>query len=455
MVDTTANRALSSLLFDSIAQELADAYTELNQAQVEQGISDPTTASTEGMADLAYNWNLTSRGAVASTGVITFQRTEAPTMTIPIGAQDGSGGITVSTSRQASGTVVSFSTTETVYFTTATTVNPVTGYYEVDTAITCQITGTVGNVDAGLIDTLQSAVAGVDFVTNKISTTGGRAEEDNTTLANRIAKKVQGLQPGVENGLVSIAMAEDNVIDAVVCGPNDTEFVHDVNLGKVDLILLGDKITPITQLSTYVTGQTTIPFTNRPVTSVSSVSAMVGLTQTALISGADYTFTQDLTGTNARSNASTDMLSWLGGSLPNNGVQVELHYNYDKVVNDIQTIVDGNDKHFITADVVVKRASQVTIDVTLTVRKVLGYDNQTVTAQVASAISNYINNLGLGQVAQQSDMILAIEAEDSVDSVSIPLTKFAIRGSSGVSDITPTKYQYLRVDSQSITTTVS
>lgn len=454
LIDTTSGRALSSLLFDSIATELATAYDALQQVQIEQGVSAPTTSSDSGMDELAYNWNLTRRGAIAATGIITFQKLTLPTINTQIGSQDGSGGVIVATARQTTGTVVLFVTTSTVYMTPATALNPTTGLYEVDAPVQCISLGAVGNVDVGLITVLQSSVPGIDFVTNKISTTGGREEEDNTTLANRIQKKVQGLQPGIERGLVSAALAQDTVLDAVVVGPNDAEFVRANIGGAVDLIVLGELITSSVQVNTYTFNQPFVSLANRPVTQITSVSAIVGLTQSTLLQGVDYAFTQDLTGPAALSSQSSDQLSWLSGQHPNVGAATSIQYQYDKSIAAIQAVLDATNEHFITASVLVKRATQVLVDMSLTVRKTSGADSNVVAANVATAISNLINNLGLGDPVQQSDLVVAIKQASGIDSILLPFSTLHVRGGSGVADISPTKYQYPRVDAASITVTV-
>ena len=454
--DTTADRPLSSLLFDGIATELATTFSEVQQVQTEQGISNPTQSSTDGADGLAYNWNLTRRGAVASSGIVTFQKGTAPTTTLRIGNQDGSGGVIVATSRQVNGTVVVFTTTDTVYLTPATTMNPSTGFFEVDAPIQCLSLGAIGNVDANLITVLQSSVPGVDAVTNKIATTGGRESENNSTLlSTRIPAKVLGLQPGTIGGLVSLALAQDQVTDAIVVGPNDPEFTSPGIGGAVDLIVLGEQITPTLQFSSYVAGQSSVLLQSRPATSITSVTAVVGVTQTSLLAGVDFSFSQDLVCGSALSAESNDHLSWLSGRLPNLGTTVTIASQYDKVINDIQTVVDASDQHFITANVLVKRATQVLVDVSLTVAKVSGYDSSTVSANVATAISNLINNLGLGDAVQQSDIVVAVGNAVGVSSVTLPLGKLAFRGNSGTSDLSITKYQFPRVDALSLSITVS
>lgn len=454
-VDTTEGRPLSSLLFDSIALELSTAYTALAQVQVDQGISDPTQADTDAMDGLAFNWSLTRRGATASTGIVTFQSASAPTTTVQVGNSDGSGGVVVATSRQATGTVVSFTTIQTVYLTPQTTINPQTNLYEVDAPVRCQSVGALGNVDAGAISALQSSVPGIDSVVNKISTTGGHSQEDNTTLTSRIAFKSQGQQPGIANGLVTTALDQSASVGAIVVGPNDPEFVRFGVPGAVDLTVLGSQITSSVQTVTYTTNQPFVLLSNRPATAVTAVNATVGLTSTSLTAGVDYVFSQDLASTTALSSQSNDQLSWLNGQHPNIGSQYSIEYQYDAAIPAIQALLSADAGHFITANPLAKRATQVLINMSLSVRQVSGFTPATVALNVAGAISNLVNNLGLGDPVQQSDLVLAIKSAVGVSSVVLPFSQLFIRGQSPtVADIVVNKYQYARVDAASIAVTV-
>ena len=455
-IDTTTGRPFSSLFLNAIASEIATAYSALSQVQIDQGTSSPGASTPDGMAGVAFNWNLTPKGPVAATCVITFQKVAQPTISIQIGADNGSGGIVVATSRQITGPVLLFVTNETVFFTPTTALNPVTGFYEVDAECQCMSLGTIGNVDAGLINVLQTPVAGVDFATNKISASGGQDSESTIALAARTVAKSTGLQPGTVNGLVSAALAQPYTISAVVVGPNDSYFTRSGVPGAVDVLVLGGQITSATQYDTYTTNQPNVLLQNRPALAISSVVATVGLTLTTMTPGIDYQFSQDTGSSNAYSASSNDQLSWLNGSQPNNGSPVTISYLYDAAIGAAQAALTTPTTEFVTANVLVKRAVQVTINMTVTVRQIAGFSVAVVTNNVASAISNYVNNLGLGQPVTQSALTVAItENAVGVSSVALPFTALYVRGTPpSVGDVFPTKYTYARVDTQSLTINV-
>lgn len=454
-IDTTTGRPFSSLFLNAFASEIATAYAALQQVQTDQGVSNPASATSDGMAGVAFNWTLTPKNPVASTTVLTFQKIAQPTTNIQIGNSDGSGGMIIATSRQVTGTVVLFVTTETVFLSPTTVINPATGFYEVDAECQCLSLGTVGNVDAGLINVLQTPVAGIDFVTNKISATGGQDSENTVALASRIVAKSTGLQPGTVNGLVSAALLQPNTISAVVVGPNDAYFTRSGVAGAVDVLVLGGQLTSTTQYDTYTTNQPSVLLQDRPALAIASVVATVGLTLTTLVPGADYVFSQDTGSSNAYSSSSNDQLSWLNGSQPNNNSPVTITYLYDAAIGAAQAALTTPTTEFITANVLVKRAVQVTVNMSLTVRQVAGYSVSVVTNNVAAAISDLVNNLGLGQPVTQSALTVAITSATGVASVVLPFTSLYVRGQTpSVGDIYPTKYTYCRVDTQSLTVNV-
>ena len=93
-----------------------------------------------------------------ATGSITFQSTTRPTSNIQIGADDGSGGISVKTLLTEGGNSYTFTTTETVYLKTDATYNPEHNCYEVTAPITASVAGTEYNLGIGTIKVLVDGI---------------------------------------------------------------------------------------------------------------------------------------------------------------------------------------------------------------------------------------------------------------------------------------------------------
>lgn len=453
VVDTGASAALYSLLLSAIVTRLGNLYAAAQVVETAQGISDPANTDPADLDDITYNLNLTRKPPSQATGFVTFRRSSAPTATIRIGDESGAGNVLVSTGRDSSGNTLNFITTATAFFTTATSKDPISGFYEVSAPITCVQSGAIGNQAAGAINTILAPITGVSSITNKTATTNGADQESNESLALRAVSKILGLQPGIIEGLRTIALSQAGVSNAAVVDPNDSEFYRSA-IGAVDLVLKGQNLTTGSDLFTY-TSPVTHVLDNRPVTGISTVVSMVGATQGALVPNVQWQFSQDTTSEQRYSVDSNDRLSWMGTNLPNSGAQVLVVYTYDKLIKDVQDIVDNANEHYPAAQVLVKRGIQTFVDIAFTVRRTSAIDSSTLQNNISTALTNYIDSLGIGASIAQSDLLRQIKAVNGVRQVILPFTTLAIRGNSGAADLALTKYQYPSLDDQSLAITVT
>ena len=114
-----------------------------------------------------------------------------------------------------------------------------------------------------------------------------------------------------------------------------------------------------------------------------------------------------------------------------NGEAVSIDYEHDEnftvtyttnqVLSQTQKAIDEN-KH-ATADVLVKEAIAIPVDIEATVVFVRGRSSSTVDSAIRSSLSNLFYNFGLGTPLRQSDVIRVIENTEGVSYVIVPLTK--------------------------------
>lgn len=114
-----------------------------------------------------------------------------------------------------------------------------------------------------------------------------------------------------------------------------------------------------------------------------------------------------------------------------NGASVLISYEHDEnftityttnlIVSTTQDAVDAN-KH-VTADVVVKDAIPSPIDIEATVVTIQGREPSTVDTDLRTNVTNYFNNLRMGEPVRQSDVIDLIEQTEGVSYVVVPLTR--------------------------------
>lgn len=96
-------------------------------------------------------------------------------------------------------------------------------------------------------------------------------------------------------------------------------------------------------------------------------------------------------------------------------------YNTDLVVSLVQEDVDK--KKHVTADVLVKKAVPVPVDIQGTILFNKGFDNSQVDISLRTNLQNYFNNLRLGNAVRQSDIIQIIESTKGVSYVEVPLIR--------------------------------
>lgn len=453
--DVSTGTALNITFIQNLSSELADLYAELSGVQQAQSLLYADQITSQAMDALAYNWNITRKPPRAAQGFVTFSRATVPTTDIRIGLENGTGGTQLSTRRRSDNTSVSFITTSTKFLLTTTTQDPTTGLYSIVVPVSCTQTGSIGNVEAGTITVLQGAVPGIDQVTNTLASTGGRPEESNAELAARIQAKVLGLHPGVANGLRTSALNLAGVENAFAVGPNDPTFERAGTGGAVDLVILGENLVPYQETFLY-TGVSNYGLTNKPATEVLSIVALVGLTNVTLTPNIDYEFLLDTTSSEARSTQSTDQVLFLpGGRSPTVLSNFAVSYRRDQLVADTQEAITASDAQFITASPLAKRAQQVLVDITMAIIKNEGAESAAVESAVATAITNFVTALSIGDTLTQSDLVAAVHDVDGVDNITLPIGKLAREGETGTTDLTPSSYEYFRVNPSGLTVTVS
>lgn len=105
-------------------------------------------------------------------------------------------------------------------------------------------------------------------------------------------------------------------------------------------------------------------------------------------------------------------------------------YNTDLIVSLVQESVDQ--KKHVTADVLVKKAIPVPLDIEATVIYSKGRDVSAVDQSIRLNIGNFFNRLTLGDPVRQSDVVNIIENSSGVSYVIVPFTKMVRQENSQV-----------------------
>lgn len=122
------------------------------------------------------------------------------------------------------------------------------------------------------------------------------------------------------------------------------------------------------------------------------------------------------------------------GSSISDGQTVLVAYNYGELmvvtygVNSlIKTVQDKVDiKKHITADVLVKGANQIDVDIEFTIRLKSGAIGPVVVDEVSTNLYSLFNQKKLGQRVNQSDVIRTVDENSGVDYMILPMTRMAV-----------------------------
>jgi hypothetical protein len=96
-----------------------------------------------------------------------------------------------------------------------------------------------------------------------------------------------------------------------------------------------------------------------------------------------------------------------------NTLQLAVTYSYDNAIQQLQNTINQPNNKIITADVLVKSALEVTVDVIASISLFPSYSTTPNTTQntvnsVITAVTNYINNNKMGTTVQEADIIQTI-----------------------------------------------
>lgn len=459
-VDKGEGSVLRDVVLDSVARQLEKIYTEIESTkQLSLFVENAELITESDMDSIAQNYNLTRLPATKAVGEITFRKKNLPGSPITIGNIEGTGGIILATRQLSDGTTVQFITTETVILNTNAVLNPATNYYEVVADIEAIIEGNSGNVSTGSITNLESAISGIDTVYNSVPTGSGSAAETNTELASRILLAIAGnnrvnkagYELFVRNNFVKVT-------DVLVVDPNKPDSVR--GPGTIDIYVLGDDIRSTSEEITFIdSGVSEYSLSNKPVSSITSLTAKVSGVDTVLTQDTDYELLKDGTSIVAYSTTSKDKIKFKDlGIKPDDGTAFTINYSYNKLINDVQEFYELEENKILCVDVMIKETIPVLLDIEFSVKYFSGNTTRLLELQesIINALTSYISDLGLGATVSQSDIVFAIkDAVKEVDNITLPFTSFKKRNDSLSSDeIEFESKEYPSIDSSTFTITV-
>ena len=302
------------------------------------------------------------------------------------------------------------------------------------------------NVGANRITHTLRPLVGFDSVTNKAVSAGGRDIETNAEAINRYFLSLMGTSPDVVNGINKIVRdVYTSVVDSsVVFGNNPLNIRSSADGGAVDVFIIGNVPSTVTETIVFPGVDQVIPLANQPINSIIAAGAFV--------QGTDYALVKDRAG-NENSVRAEDGIKWLTtGTPPAVGAAVSVTYTYNALVSTLQDGFTTDDKNVPGRDILFKVADQIDVTLSANIKVRPGFNVTTVVDAVSVAILALINGNLLGDDVEASDIQAVVRAFSSVDNFVI--TNLSVVGETGTSDIAIGANEYSRMAESDLILTV-
>jgi uncharacterized phage protein gp47/JayE len=234
--DPTGSGTSISVTTSAYKQALKKAFLLTNNADV-QALIDSAIES------YASNFGVFRRPGRSAQGEVTFFTRSRPTRTLqfPLGTVVAGGSRTYRTTRAASiplNQIASF-------------FDPVSGRFQVTVPVKAATVGSAGNVGAGQVRSISSAVSGVS-VTNSAAMFGGQDQETNHQLVERARNRLASVDAGTARGYLQTAADVPGVVKANVVQAGHPLMQRDLDEdgvhrgGKVDVWVIGENVATVT-----------------------------------------------------------------------------------------------------------------------------------------------------------------------------------------------------------------
>lgn len=414
------------VVVESPAQEFGLVWTELGRVERMQTMTDPTAFINNELDNLASSFGITRNPGIAAIGTVTFSiasfSVASSSITIPAGTE-------LSTqSSLTNNVVVSFVTTTTVTFVASNAsayFNPQNADYEITVPVQATATGTQGNVGAGTITVLVTALPGNITVNNSNQTAGGTSAESDAALLTRIHTKLAGTAMGTPNGILSFVNANPNVVASLLVGPTDPLLVRSSFGNAADVYIIGDIPTPVIEPRTFIAGVPTYVLQQQPVEPVSvneTIAGTVGGLSFNFIEGTNFVVNQDNTTSVGGSTKAATSITFLGSPFPDANTVITIDYSVNNLIVDLQTSINNDSNRIIGTDILIREAIKVLVDVSAFITVFPGFTKANVIVAAENNVETLLNSSTLGSSISESDIIATIQDTPGVNAVSIPIS---------------------------------
>lgn len=392
--------------------------------------------------NIVFNEAIVRWDGSRSIAIATFSRTQTPTvdLVVPVNFPlstivDPNTGVSINFRTIETQTM--FSASPDAYY------NAETEKYELDVLVASISVGSETSVGSYTIKNMLRSLPGFDEVFNKSATTSGRRTETNREVADRYLLQIEGNHIGTPNGIKSHILDNFNtVLDAYIVYGEDTYLTRDQSdAGAVDAWIMGESPVERTYTTSFPGTLTLIEVDRQPLISIKSVATSGGVTFTE---GTDY---EVITGQGeySYSNRGSDGIRFLTtGSYPTAiNDPVYIVYEYNSLITTLASFFTQPEWYSMGRDILFRWAQAEYVEIESNL-KVNAGNPDAVMNLVKTKVSDYINNLKLGDDLEEFDIDAEVSKIYGVDNW--VYETLAYLDGSGVGDLPIGPNKYARIN---------
>jgi len=319
-------------------------------------------------------------------------------------------------------------------------------YVQLKVPATASVSGTIGNVGPYRVVRALRPMPIFSAVFNEMPASGGTNLETNAELIRRYLTSIVGSSPSVIGGIEKIIRSQfNNVQDMNIVYGNSVYNLRSANDGgAVDVYLIGETQATATDYVTYTGPSQTLKLSKQPVISIDSVMDSVSEYVQYPSVGASYKLEKDA-GSYAGSNKASDGVYFIpsAATLPALGTVLTVEYKYNSLPASMLAEFSKPDRDVPGRSLLFKEAMQVDLSMSASIKVRSGFNVISTKNSVRSAILSYVNSLKLGEPVEASDIQAVVRRYTGVDNFVI--NNLSRLGSTGVSDVTASPFEYMRI----------
>lgn len=152
----------------------------------------------------------------------------------------------------------------------------------------------------------------------------------------------------------------------------------------------------------------------------------------------------------SRSISAKDSIKWIsnsvGDNLPKEGETLYVTYSYNSVISSLQSRLE--EKRILTADVLIRQAIEVPIEIKINVVPEVGYTESTIRSTIVNNITSYIDDVKkLGGAIDRSDLVYIARGAEGVEAVDITNIHLSVLDGAPIQKIELKNLEYMKIAS--------